>query len=60
MTYYWIRKEDLQDQEVIDEAEIDSKVCFVKVTQTRGAIAYHEETMPEPQESKDSMAVTTA
>jgi len=43
MKYYWIRKEDYAGQEIIDEAEIDSKVCFIKVKDTLGAIAYHEE-----------------
>ena len=48
MTYYWIRKEDLTDQEVIDEAFISNGVIFVKVTELKGAIAYHEEHIPEP------------
>jgi len=60
MTYYWIRKEDLQNQEVIDEAVISNGVSFVKVIQTKGAIAYHEENVPTPQERKKSLAVTPA
>ena len=43
MRYYWIRKEDLKGQKVIDEADIDDKVAFVKVKETMGAIFYHEE-----------------
>ena len=43
MSYYWIRKEDLKGQGVIDEVDIDDKVTFVKVKKLRGAVFYHEE-----------------
>lgn len=43
MRYYWIRKEDLRGQEVIDEVDINDKDSFVKVRETRGAVFYHEE-----------------
>ena len=43
MTYYWIRKEDLKGQVVIDEADIDDKVSFVKVREVRGVVFYHKE-----------------
>lgn len=43
MRYYWIRKEDLKGQEVVDEVDINDKVSFVKVKETRGVISYHEE-----------------
>ena len=43
MRYYWIRKEDLREQEVIDEVDINDEVAFVKVKELRGAVFYHEE-----------------
>jgi len=43
MRYYWIRKEDLKEQEVIDEVDINDEVAFVKVKELRGAVFYHEE-----------------
>lgn len=52
MTYYWIRKEDLQNQEVIDEAEISHGDIFVKVTDPMGAIAYSTETTPTQRKEK--------
>ena len=47
MKYYWIRKEDLRGQEIIDEVDTGDNVSFVKVKETRGAISYHEEVYPE-------------
>ena len=43
MRHYWMRKEDLKGQDVIDEVDIDDKVTFVKVKELRGAVFYHEE-----------------
>jgi len=43
MTYFWIRKEDLQNQEIIDEAVISNGVSFVKVSEAKGAIIYNTE-----------------
>lgn len=57
MTYYWIRKEDLQDQEIVDEAFIDQGVVFVKVTDTLGAIFYHKEVMTPSQRKEEPATV---
>ena len=43
MRYYWIRKEDVKGQEVIDEVDINDRDSFVKVKETIGVISYHEE-----------------
>lgn len=43
MRYYWIRKEDLKGQEIVDEVDINDEVAFVEVKELRGAIFYHEE-----------------
>lgn len=43
MKYYWIRKEDLKGQAVIDEVDIDDEVAFVKVKKLKGAVFYHKE-----------------
>ena len=43
MIHYWIRKEDLQNQKIIDEALISEGVSFVKVKEVRGAVFYHKE-----------------
>jgi len=43
MRYYWIRKEDLKGQDVVDEVDINDEVAFVKVKELRGAVFYHEE-----------------
>lgn len=43
MNYYWIRKEDLEGQKVIDEVDIEDRVVFVKVGDIKGAGFYHKE-----------------
>ena len=43
MNYYWIRKEDLKGQEIVDEVDINDEVAFVKVKELRGAVFYHKE-----------------
>lgn len=43
MIYYWIRKEDLKGQEIVDEVDINDEVAFVKVKEVRGEVFYHEE-----------------
>ena len=43
MIYYWIRKEELKGQEILDEVDINNKVVFVKVKERRGVVFYHEE-----------------
>jgi hypothetical protein len=44
---FWIHADDLRGQSVIDEVELHGRIAYVKVSDPKGAIVYHEEPSPK-------------
>lgn len=46
MSFYWIHKNDWAGQEILDEAQVNTRTSFIKVTEPFNAVVYLEEKEP--------------